>query len=102
MTETTEETLTIEDTNITTPRSVYDKLISLNPKKAPGPDGIPNWISKEYAELLENPISNMLNASYQEVNLPLAWKQANVTPLPKEKLVRDIDKHLRPISHLRK
>ena len=40
----------------------------------------------------------MLNASYHEVKLPLAWRQANVTPLPKEKLVRDINKHLRPIS----
>ena len=28
----------------------------------------------------------------------MAWKQANVTPLPKEKLVRDINEHLRPIS----
>ena len=63
MTETTEETLTIEDTNITTPRSVYDKLISLNPNKATRPNGIPNWILKEYAELFGNPISNMLNAS---------------------------------------
>ena len=40
----------------------------------------------------------MLFASYHEIKLPLAWKQANVTPLHKEKLVRDINKHLRPIS----
>jgi hypothetical protein len=40
----------------------------------------------------------MLNASYNEEKLSPAWKQGNVTPLPKEKLVRDINKHLRPIS----
>ena len=74
---------------------IYNKLISLNPNKALGPDGIPNWILKEYAELLANPISDMLKSSYQEAKLPLAKEQANVMPLPKEKLVCDINKHLR-------
>ena len=82
------EILTIKDTNITTPRDVCDKPISLNL----------NWILKECAELLANPISNMLSVSYQEVKLPLVWEQANVMPLPKEKLVCDINKHLRPTS----
>ena len=78
MSETTKETLTIEDTNITTQKPLDDKLISLNRNKAPCPDGIPKWILKEYAELLTNPISNILNASYHEMKLPLAWKQANL------------------------
>ena len=98
MSETTEEALTIEDTNITTQTSLDEKLISLNRNKAPCPDGIPKWILKEYAELLTNPISNMLNASYHEMKLPLACKQANVPPLAKEKLIRDTNEHLRPIS----
>ena len=47
---------TIERSDITTPLSVYNKLKSLNPNKASGPDGISNWVLKEYAELLANPI----------------------------------------------
>jgi hypothetical protein len=65
---------TIERSDITTPLSVYNKLKSLNPNKVSGPDGISNWVLKEYAELLANPISDMLNASYNEEKLPPAWK----------------------------
>ena len=72
------------DTAITTTASVYDKLCSLNPAKAPGPDGIYNWI---------------LNWEYAEVQkLPFSWKLANISSIPKEKPARDINKHLRPIS----
>ena len=87
------------DTAITTTASVYDKLCSLNPAKAPGPDGIYNWILNwEYAEVLPSPISCMLNTSYHEQKLPFSWKLANISSIPKEKPARDINKHLRPIS----
>ena len=87
----------------TTPLSVslsstFNKLKSLNPGKSPGPDNIPNWIFKEYAELLAEPVAIILNSSYQEQKLPPDWECANVTPVPKESQVRDINKHLRPIS----
>jgi hypothetical protein len=39
-----------------------------------------------------------LNTSYQEEKLPIVWKRANITPIPNEKPVREINKHLRPIS----
>ena len=83
---------------ISSPASVLEKLKKLNPSKAPGPDGIPNWILKTYAEILAFPISNLLNSSYQEGKLPTVWKEANITPIPKEKPISDINKHLRPIS----
>ena len=83
---------------LTSQVTVYNKLKRLNPSKAPGPDCIPNWILKEYAELLASPISNMLNASFDEQKLPRAWKRANITPIPKEKPVRDVNRHLRPVS----
>lgn len=79
-------------------QSTYNKLRDLNSGKSPGPDSIPNWLYKEYAELLVEPITNILNSSYQEQKLPQNWKRANVTPVPKEKIVRDVNKHLRPIS----
>ena len=54
----------------------------LNSSKAGGPDGIPNWILKDYAELLAFPI----------------LKVANVSPLPKIKPATELRKDLRPIS----
>lgn len=86
------------DVNLTNTATVLKKLKSLNPSKAPGPDDIPNWILRDYAEILAPPISNLLNSSYKQQKLPLSWKQANITPIPKEKPVKDISKHLRPIS----
>ena len=40
----------------------------------------------------------ILNSSYIEQVLPPTWKQANVTPLPKDRPLIDGSKHLRPIS----
>ena len=53
---------------------VYNNLTHLKKYKAPGPDGLSNWVLKEYAEFLVQPVQNILNASYNEQKLPLAWK----------------------------
>ena len=53
--------------NVTSPTSnstsVLSKLRNLDPSKAPGPDGIPNWILKTYAEIIATPISDKINTS---------------------------------------
>ena len=66
--------------------SVFMKLHFLNPRKAPGPDGIPAWPP------------DILNASYQEGRLPYSWKSADTTPLNNQTPVSGVNKHLRPIS----
>ena len=81
-----------------TENQLFKSLSLLNPRKATGPDGIPGWVLKENADILAQPISNILNQSYREARLPQSWKSANITPIPKEKPVRNINKHLRPIS----
>ena len=81
-----------------TPERVYGNLVHLNKHKAPGPDGLSNWFLKEYAELLDQPIADILNSSYKEQKLPSVWKHADVTPFPKVKQVVDPKKQLRPIS----
>ena len=73
-------------------------MATLNPSKACGPDEIPNWLLKEYAELLAFPVSKIINSSFKEQRLPKIWKLADVSPLPKMKPVEDLKKHLRPIS----
>ena len=78
--------------------SVRKKLSKLNPCKANGPDNIPGWLLKENADILARPVSEILNYSYRERRLPSSWKHTDVVPVPKQKPVRDVNKHLRPIS----
>ena len=86
------------DTVQVTEFDTFTKLKALNPNKSPGPDGIPPWVYKEFAEMLAYPISLILNCSYKQEKLPSAWKKANISPVPKNTQVTDINKHLRPIS----
>lgn len=94
--------LPLEDQNpqflVTTEYGVFRCLLNLTAAKAGGPDCIPNWIIKEYAESLAYPVSTILTASFKEQKLPRSWKCADVTPLPKNKPIKDIKKDLRPIS----
>ena len=78
--------------------SVFQKLSTLNSTKAQGPDGIPGWLLKDNADLLTEPVTEILNTSYFENCLPLFWKEADVVPVPKQTPIKDVNKHLRPIS----
>ena len=82
---------------VITESQVFTKLVSIKSSKAPGPDSIPGWLLKENACALAKPVSEILN-SYYENKLPSSWKMADVSPIPKQKPVQDISKHLRPIS----
>ena len=78
--------------------SSFNILRKLNPRKACGPDGIPNWLLKAYAEILAEPVSSILNSSYEEQKLPTAWKFTNIIPIPKQKPITDVNEYLRPIN----
>ena len=77
---------------------VYLQLASINPRKASGPDGIPAWLLKENADLLSDTVTDIINCSFAESRLPPSWKSADTVPIPKQKPIRDVNKHLRPIS----
>lgn len=81
-----------------TQSEVCNALLVLNPRKAGGPDGINNWLLRDYADFLSTPVCDILNASYAEQKLPRPWKDADVSPLIKVKPVTTIAKHIRPIS----
>ena len=72
--------------------SVYTSLRTLNPRKALGPDEIPNWLVKEYADFLTDPVflSSILH-------LP-SKPSCKCNTLAKKKPVTIITKHVRPIS----
>ena len=73
-------------------------LSRLNPAKATGPDGLPNWLLREFASLVAFPVKIILSASFSEQRLPSSWKYVDVTPLPKKMPVQNLTKDLRPIS----
>ena len=76
---------------------IYKLLSKINPSKTNGPDEIPNWLLREYADFLALHVCKITNASIKEQRLP-RMLLANVSPLPKKKIINDINKDLRPIS----
>ena len=73
-------------------------FLKLNESKAHGPDNIPAWLLNENADILAEPITQIINTSFREGRLSSSWKRGDVVPVPKQKLVEDINEHLRPIS----
>lgn len=53
---------------------------------------------KENADILAPSITTILNSSFVKQRCPSFWKIAYVLPIPKEKPITDVNKHLRPIS----
>ena len=59
---------------------------------------MPNWLLKENADLLAPTITDILNSSFAERRLPPSWKPVDIVPIPKQKPIKDVNKHLHPIS----
>ena len=83
---------------LTTPWDAEKALRGVKIKKAPGPDGLPNVVLKEFAYELGPVISDMYNASLWEGFLPPLLKSAVVRPLPKQKPAMSVEKDIRPVS----
>ena len=49
---------------IISPETVFRRLQRINVRIAPGPDGLPNWILREYATLLCDPICAIVYKRY--------------------------------------
>ena len=81
-----------------TAHAVYLQLASINPRKASGPDGIPAWLLKENAYLLFDTGTDISNSSFAERRLPPSWKSADTVSILKQKPIKDVNKHLHPIS----
>ena len=66
--------------------------------KATGPDDIPAWILRDFADELAAPLASIYNSSLREGVIPDLWKTAIIVPVPKKHPPRHIEKDLRPIS----
>ena len=78
--------------------SVTEKLRQIDKSKASGPDNLPAWLLKTYADILAPAITIVLNSSFLEGKVPSMWKIANIAPLPKAQDIEDFNKDLRPIA----
>ena len=80
------------------PNTVLRPLSLVSASKASGPDNIPNWILKDFSDILAISLCKIINSSLVEKQLPCIWKCANVTPIPKNRSITDVNNDLRPIS----
>ena len=77
---------------------VEKKLRAISTSQASGPDELPNWVLKEYSDILAAPITVIMNSSVVECRVPCVWKIVDVPPIPKSRTICDYNKDLRPIS----
>ena len=78
--------------------AVERKLSRINTHKAPGPDGLPNWVLRDFSTPLSGPVCAIFNASVREGFVSTWWKEANVIPVHKIQPPKSIQSDLRPIS----
>ena len=65
-------------------------------RTSPGPDGLPCWLWKEYANYLAPILTYVLHLSLHDQCVPSLWKLANIRPIM-ESTLSDCSQ-LRPIS----
>ena len=80
-----------------TPEDICAKMLKVKVSKSNGYDNIPNYIIKEFAYELADPVCYIFNTSLATSEFPDIWKDAVITPIPKVLPVSAEDE-LRPIS----
>ena len=78
------------------PWEVFKYLRTLSQSKAGITGDLPVRIIREFAYELSVPLTNILNASFQQSEVPCQWKQAEIVPIPKVHPATILD--LRPIA----
>ena len=88
----------VPDRYIISVEDVRAALHKVNLTKSIGPDYLPNWVLKDFADSLSQPVASVFNASLCQSTVPTIWKSADIVPLPKTRPPRIVEKDLRPIS----
>ncbi|XP_033101557.1 uncharacterized protein LOC117104820 [Anneissia japonica] len=74
------------DNFIITHDQIYVKLKALSVNKSPGPESIPTWVLKDFANILAKPLCAVANSSLRESCVPHEWKAATIVPIQKDKI----------------
>ena len=76
----------IQDDTVKSPQlndhQVFKALSSIK-RTATGPDRIPYWIWKDFADILAPVVAKVWNISLATSTWPTHWKMANINPTPK-------------------
>uniref|UniRef100_A0A669CU71 Reverse transcriptase domain-containing protein n=1 Tax=Oreochromis niloticus TaxID=8128 RepID=A0A669CU71_ORENI len=64
--------------------SVKRTLITINARKAAGPDNIPGSVLKDCAEELKDVFTDIFNISLRQATVPSCFKTATIIPVPKK------------------
>jgi hypothetical protein len=70
--------------------TIESHLKILKSNKAPGPDGITNWILNTFSMELSEPVTIIFNTSIKQAHVSRQCKEADVIPVPKITPVTDI------------
>ena len=70
--------------------------MSVNPRKASGPDGVSSRVIKLCAEQLSSVFSILFNRAYQE-HIPAVWKESCIIPVPKSPTAKEMN-DFRPVA----
>jgi len=79
------------------PSIVFSKVMNLQSRKSPRPDGWPTEIIKLVRESVSLPLFIIFTKSFNSAILLHDWKSANVTPIHK-KGTRNLVSNYRPVS----
>ena len=79
--QTTDETISLSPTS---PADIKSLINYTKPNKAIGPNSIPTKILKEFKTELSEPLSDMINVSFNKGTFPDFLKVANIIPIHKK------------------
>ncbi len=88
----------VPDQYLVSVEDVEKSLMKVNVGKAPGPDGIPNWLLRDYAGIVGAPLAAIWNNTMRKGLLPTEWKSAEVIPLAKVTPPQSVENDARPVS----
>ena len=78
---------------------IHKMLTKIKTRKATHSSDFPSWVTRNNADTLSAPITNIMNTMMQTGIFPTIWKQAEISPLPKTSKPKTY-KDYRPISLL--
>ncbi len=77
---------------------VHELLQNIKVGKSPGPDGLHPRVLFELADTIAEPLTILFRKSLDEGKLPLDWKEANISPIYKNKGSKYLPTNYRPVS----
>ena len=78
--------------------TVKKKIKNLKVSSSTGPDGMSSKFLVDHVDSLAYPLSKIYNLSMESGIIPQAWREANVTPIYKNKGAKSKAENYRPIS----